>query len=763
MFQLLARAVAARPRVVILSWAVFVVLCLLAALTGFGGKGLWDSMSSAAPHVPQSESSKGQELLDVKTDYPITLLVQNIAVDTHLEDLGRSITAARLDLGKLPGISKEGGVVDPFLFGTDPTDPSAQMLMGQLLSHDRHSFIMTAYLDLTQVVGAQDEARERVESAMAQIPKDLASFAPGVSGIVTDQNLMNKAIDDQIRNDLLLSESILIPLVLIILIMVFGGILASGIPLVSAVVCISFTLGVVYLLALLFDVQSFVVSVVTIIGLGLAIEYALIIVSRYREELLRSEADKGGIEDSEDKIRPRRRSRKLLRDEQYYDALEITLMTAGRTVTLSALAIAIMVSSLAIFSPQVLKSIGLGGSAVVLLAALCALTLIPALLILAKERMLRPPVLMRLKIFTRLAYWMKDTSEDRGLLSLIAPAVQKKPWAYALGSLLILSILSVPALGIHLRSSTNEYIPQASSQGKFLEVTSKDFPEGVALPDAYLLAKASPENAQKFVSSILTGAEATGLARALNDSYSVVELSFLKAAPGSPEAVALIQKIRQAKAPFELLVTGQAATQLDFTQALADGFPWVFLILAVVAIVVIFLVTGSAVIPILALLINALSVLASLGIATWIIQGGHLQGLFNFESLGGMEAYAVAVTCCFAFVLAMDYGILLLTRMKEAWDESNSNTSAVTLGLLRSERISSAVAVIVALVYFSFVAGDLLAIKQIALSLAFLVLLDATVVRMVFLPATMYLFGRANWWAPKPLGAWHKKLRELVV
>ena len=227
---------------------------------------------------------------------------------------------------------------------------------------------------------------------------------------------------------------------------------------------------------------------------------------------------------------------------------------------------------------------------------------------------------------------------------------------------------------------------------------------------------------------------------------------------GGPEAVSVVREVRATDSAFDVWVTGQAAGQVDFLDALGERVWWAVGIVVGATLVLLFLMTGSVVVPVKALLTNALSLAASLGVLVWVFQDGHLEGLLDFSSVGGIETYVVALVVAFAFGLAMDYEVFLLARVKELFDAGHPNDEAVRLGLQRSGRIITSAAAIIIVVFAGFVFGDLLVIKEVGFALAVAVLIDATIVRLLLVPATMTLLGRFNWWAPRPLRWVHRRL-----
>lgn len=250
-------------------------------------------------------------------------------------------------------------------------------------------------------------------------------------------------------------------------------------------------------------------------------------------------------------------------------------------------------------------------------------------------------------------------------------------------------------------------------------------------------------------------------ARPSLDGYTAVEVFLDAEDAGGAEASAVVHDVRDLDPPFRTWVVGQAASQVDFNAALADGLPLAGGVIAVAVFVLLFLMTGSVLVPVKAILVNVLSLAASLGVTVWVFQGGHGADLLGITPVAGLESYVVAIVVAFGFGLAMDYEVFLLSRIKEFWDAGLDNDAAVERGLQHSGRIITSAAAIIVAVFAGFVAGDLLVIKQVGVALAVTVLIDATLVRMLLVPATMTLLGRWNWWAPAPLRRLHARLGVL--
>jgi RND superfamily putative drug exporter len=513
-------------------------------------------------------------------------------------------------------------------------------------------------------------------------------------------------------------------------------------PVVGALASIGLGFGVVYLLTSVMDVDATVVNVVTVLGIGLSIDYGLLVVSRYREELHRGERDADG---------PGRRRRR--RDGLAEDALVTTLATAGRTVTFSALTVAIAVVSLAVFRPSIMRSIGIAGGAIILFALASALTLVPALLALTGRRLSSPGVVGRIPGLRSVLRRTSDVTSDQGVFSRLAASVQHRPGIVAVVCVVILGVLAAPAFGLQLRNSGIELLPASSESRQFVAQLSAQYPAARS-PEVQVVVRSGAGPAAALARKITALDGVTSVDRPQQSGgLAVLGVRTDDHDPGSQSVVSVVHHIRDLRGTStpEFWVTGQAAVQIDFAAALADHL-WIAVGIVVVAtLVLLFFMTGSVVLPIKALITNALSIFASLGVLVWVFQEGHFAGFLGFTSSGGIEVYVVALVLAFAFGLAMDYEVFLVSRVKELHDAGMATPEAVRRGLQRSGRIITSAAAIIIVVFAGFAAGQLLAIKELGFALAVAVFIDATIVRMLLVPATLTLLGRANWWAPAPL------------
>lgn len=743
MFDRLARAVSHHPRRTAVIWLVVIVASFAIALVGVTGSGLFDRLQSGEPRVPGSESLEGREVLEEASDAgpAITLLLRDVDVSTPeaAQEVSTALDPARADLAAIPGVK---AVIDPFILPGGLENPAAALLV----SENQDGFLMAVDLEPDLSDEEEKAAEEAVIERLDQVPDDLATVAPDASGIVTSDALITESVTSQVEQDLKTGELIALPISLLIMVVVFGGFLAAGMPTLGAIASIGGGMLALYGFTAFMEIDSVVVNVVTVLGLGLSIDYGLLIVSRYREEL------RAAVDDAE-----HGRAKRRHRDPVVQKAMRNTLLTAGRTVVFSALTVAISIGGLLVMRPEILRSIGAAGVSVVLIAVLTAVTLVPAVLVLLGRRMLKPSGLARIPGVRVIVRRFGEVAPEEGVFSGITARVQRHPWLVLVGVVALLLVLAAPALNLQLRNSTTELIPEGSEQREVIEVLAEDYPVAAA-PPVVVVAEASVGEATAWSAEL---AEIPGVSSVDPPtpvgSYVVIGVRLESTDAGGPEAVAVVEDIRATDPGFPYWVTGQAANQIDFVDALLKGLPWAVLIVVTATLVLLFLMTGSLLVPLKALLINIVSLTASLGVTVWIFQEGHLEGVLDFTSPGGVETYIVAVALAFGFGLAMDYEVFLLARIKELYDSGMSNDDAVKYGLQRSGRIITSAALIMIVVFSGFIAGDLLVIKEAGVALAVTVFIDATLVRMLLVPATMTLLGEWNWWAPRPLRRFHER------
>jgi putative drug exporter of the RND superfamily len=351
-----------------------------------------------------------------------------------------------------------------------------------------------------------------------------------------------------------------------------------------------------------------------------------------------------------------------------------------------------------------------------------------------------------------------DVQSPEGAFSRLAERVQRRPWTVLAGALAVLAVLSLPLAHLQLRNSTIELLPAGTVQRDYVERLAADYPAS-ASPAVLVVAETTLAQAAGWADEVagLDGVRSVDPPTAL-DSHVLLGVRTVDDDAGGRGAQDVVHAIRALDPGFPTWVTGQAAGQLDFVEALAERAPWAAGLVVLATFVLLFLMTGSVVIPVKALLTNVLSLAASLGVLVWVFQDGNLSGVLGFVSTGGIETYVVALVIAFAFGLAMDYEVFLLSRIAELHEAGHPDAESVRLGLQRSGRIITSAAAIIVVVFAGFVVGELLVIKEVGFSLAVAVLIDATLVRLLLVPATMTLLGRWNWWAPAPLRRVHRRL-----
>jgi RND superfamily putative drug exporter len=495
-------------------------------------------------------------------------------------------------------------------------------------------------------------------------------------------------------------------------------------PIAGAIISIGGALLSLFAFSHALDLDATVVNIVTLLGLGLSIDYGLLTVNRFREEL-------AAIAPSHSPTR-----------EEAVLAAERTVATAGRTVLFSGITVAIALSGLLIFEAEIMRAIGLAGVSVVLVAMVVAVTLVPALAVLGANRLSRKA---------------SRAVEDHGLFSRLAVVVQRRPVVVILTGLVVLVAAALPTLTMRLTASGTELLPVTAPQRVFFDTLRSDYPD-LAAPEVTVVARSADTAAVRAALEPLRHEPGvTDLTvRPLGTDYQLAAFH-VDGPPASDEAQDLVTTISGLKPGFETWVTGQASGQLDFLDSMSRGAPYAVGLVVLGTFVLLFLMTGSVVIPVKALLLNVISLGAALGVVVWIFQDGNLEGPLNFTSVGAVESMVPFLVLAFGFGLSMDYEVFLLSRITEEYRAGAPSDRAVSLGLQRTGRIITSAALLIIIVFAGFIAGDILIIKQMGVALVAAVAIDATIVRMLLVPATMTVLGRWNWWAPAPLRRLHHR------
>jgi RND superfamily putative drug exporter len=570
-------------------------------------------------------------------------------------------------------------------------------------------------------------------------------------------------VQDVTESDLRRSEIVSLPLAALALLLVFGSVVAAGLPLAVGGTSVVVALAVIWAVASAAPMSIFVLNLATLLGLGLGVDYSLLLTSRFREELAQR--------DGPDRV-----------DE----AVRVTVATAGRAVFFSGLTVLLGLLGLVLFEFMILRSVGIAGGIVVGLAVAAALTLLPALLALVGARIDRLRV-RRVQV----------RASGDGAWARLARWVMERPIAVLVPTLALLLLLGVPFLHVRFNAPDASILPATVPSRASFDRLVEQFGEGPFAPLALAVRTTGPATSPANVARLYEYSRRLAADPRITRVDSLVDVDprlrldqyqllysdpagppdrFVQAAvgattkgdltaftvytpygPNRDEGRGLVRDLRDPAGPLAppdgvtVLVGGGAAEVTDVVSRIAADFPRTALFILVSTYLVLFLLLRSVVLPAKALLMNTLSIAASFGALVWIFQDGNLSAVLGFQPLGFVETTQPVILFCVLFGLSMDYEVFLLSRMKEVWDRTGDNTEAVARGLERSGRIVTSAALIVVVVAGSFAFADIVLIKALGVGVALAVALDATVVRALLVPATMRLLGRWNWWIPAPL------------
>jgi uncharacterized membrane protein YdfJ with MMPL/SSD domain len=551
-----------------------------------------------------------------------------------------------------------------------------------------------------------DEAKSDVAPFRAALraPAGQTLHVTGPAAVYAD-------IEDATAADLRRAESIGVPAALVVLVLAFGTAVAAGIPLAVGGIAVVCTLGVLFAVAQAMPLSIFVLNVATMLGLGVGVDYALLAVSRFREEVRSGAA----VE----------------------EAVRRTVATAGRAIAFSGLAVLIGLSGMLVFGLRVLTSMAIGGSIVVAVSVVAALTLLPALLGVLGGRIDRLPVLPA-----------RFRGHDRGRRgwARLAEAVMRRPVAFIVVSLGIVGVLAWPALDATLNVPRAEVLPRGydSREGE-AKLFSSGFDLGPLSP--LILVVRDPAKADELAARASRLPGAAGVVDVTRNARGAAVEIAPRANPFSEQARDLVREIRRLPGHGSLfVVTGQTAGELDFLDQIRSRAPYAVAWVFMVSYLILFAAFRSALLPLKAIVMNSLSIAASLGVLVWIFQDGHLSGLLDTSRLGYIESTLPVVIFCVLFGISMDYEVFMLSRIAEEHAGGASTREAVARGLVATGRIITSAAAIVVVIGLSFALTDVVIVKQLGLGLAIAIFLDATLIRCLLVPATMRVLGEWNWW-----------------
>ena len=615
-----------------------------------------------------------------------------------------------------------------------------------------------------------DEAVDLVEPIRDGLGEtDLDVWVTGGIALFADLSIYSE-------RDLQRAELITIPLLAILLLIVFGSAVAAGLPVAMGMLSVVTTLALVFGVAQVTDMSIFVLNIASFLGLGMAVDYSLLMVSRFREELQRARAHLG--EDTEISVHPELVEGRFLQkkpDSAVASAVTTTIETSGKAIVFSAGTSVIALSGLLFFDMMMMRSLGVGGITVILFSMLIALTLLPALFTVLGRRV------------DRLSIWRRRTTRG-GFWFNLSQWVMRHPIAVIIPTTAFLVLLGLPFLNVNLGSPWASILPEEAESRQGQELVNERFGQGelsqVILVESSPTSTLSPENiaanlefvermendprvvrVDSIYSAELPDIVGAGLKPAptvsdetltafnelVSDDLRTQMIRIVpRHAPIADETRALVSDIRSNPpgGDMTVLVSGITADQLDNVDSMYSDFPRVIIYVVIVTYVALLLLFRSVLLPLKAVVLNALSILASFGALVFVFQQGNFESLLGFTSEGTTEATVPILVFSVVFGLSMDYEVFLLSRVKEEYERTGDNTRAVATGMERSGRIITSAAAILIVVSAGFATGDILIIKALGLGTAIAVLVDSTIVRALLVPALMRVMSHLNWWAP---------------
>jgi RND superfamily putative drug exporter len=693
MFERMGRLMVKRSKLVL----ILFVIGILAA--GGIGSTVIGKLDSGGYSNPNSDSAKVFDYFinDLKIKDPGVILVVD-AKDRMANDPVAAADAISLekDVAKLAGVEK---TLSYWSSGFAPT----------LLSKDGKAgyiFIYTKSAEFSDV----GELGKEIQNKFDGDYKSLKVYASG-AGVIT------AAINGKISKDLALAESISIPLSFLLLVFVFGAFVASAMPLLVGVSAI---LGAFFLLLLITSfttVSVFALNLITGMGLGLGIDYSLLMVNRFREEIHHGKS--------------------------VDDAVITTVKTAGKTVFYSGLTVAVTLGSMVVFPLPFLKSFGYAGIAVVTLAIVGALIPLPAVMKLLGHKIDKGAIRKN---------GLKPKSD--GGWAKTARFVMRRPVPVVLASVVILGVLAIPNKDVVFSQTDVRVLPKDDRAVIATNVLQDRFPGQESSPIEIIIKNGAGElaAAQTYADEIgkVPGIVRVDPIQTYGNDLRIQAIQSMNSR--SLEARSLIHELRNISAPQGTIIGGPAADFTDSQDGIYNAVPWALLWIIISVFILIFVFTNSIILPIKAVLLNALSLSATLGVLSYVFIGGHFKNIIgDFTTTGTLDIGTSILVAVVVFGLSMDYELFLLSRIKEEHLSGKNNEDAVAFGLQKSARIITAAALILAVVFASFITSGVTPIKLMGLGTAFAVLVDATLVRALLVPALMRLFGEFNWWAPKAL------------
>ncbi|GCE14429.1 MMPL family transporter [Tengunoibacter tsumagoiensis] len=723
-------------------WALLLFTLLLTAIMGWYGLGVFDSLGSATLGNPKDESIRAAKLL-------------NTTFGTKTDDKDSFLLLLKSDELKATDPAYQQAATQ--LFDTLKQRSEVLSIQSYYSTHSANFLSRDEHETFAVVNVSTRNGGSTTYHKLEPLFK-----APGLDVKAGGSLAVTVQFNDQLKKDLEFAEVIALPIVAILLVIIFGGLTSALMPLIIGGFAIVGSFTLLRILTHFIDVSSFATNVVTIIGLGLAIDYSLFIITRFREEL------------SHDPTNIKR-------------AIQKTMGTAGRTVLFSGLTVCTSLLSLLVIDEPVLHSIGLATIASALVAMLGALTVLPVILALLGTRI---NTLSLQRLFSR----REANSQKQGAWYHLSYFVMR--WRIPVTTVLILFLLAlgIPFLHASFASTDERSLPLSSPARAVIDDLNKNF-EGqnnttISVAITTHGDALSSDNLAKLDDYVTDASKLQGVINVqsvvtLNPQLTLANYQQLYAHPtaspiasqlteaakqfakGDVEKVTiiasfdphssatqdLVKQVRGLHHPdgFDILVGGGMAQQVDQFTNLSSSIPRALLVMAIAIFVLLFLMTGSIVMPIKAILLNILSLTATFGALVWIFQDGNLQNLLGFKAFGALDSTQPVLIFAIAFGLSMDYEVFLLSRIKEQFDKTQNNKEAVAVGLQKTGWLVTSAAMLLSVVVAAFATSRIIFIQEIGVGISLAILMDATIVRALLVPAMMALLGNWNWWAPRPL------------
>ena len=703
-------------------WYILVVTIVFFLAAGAIGGGVADRLSNGGFQDPNAEATVAQRVLDREFGVTSPNFVLLVSAEGSVDDKS-TISAGEALTEELAAEPHMEQVVSYWTTG-----------IPAFKSNDG-----TQALVIGVIEGDEDQVRAHVEELSPKYTRSDDELTVAVGGFAE----VFRQVGTTIEEDLVRAESIAFPITLVLLVIIFGSIVAASLPLIVGVIAIVGSFLILTIISGMTEVSIFALNLVTALGLGLAIDYSLFIVSRFREEVGKGRSP--------------------------HDAVRHTVMTAGRTVAFSGITVALSLAALLVFPIAFLRSFAYAGVAVVILGAVTATVFLPALLAILGTR------IEKLRVRK-----VASKPEGTGFWHRIAVGVMKRPIPIATIVVALLLFLGAPYLGVEFGLPDDRVLPSDASSHQVSQTLRDEFPvdatnnmlvvaDGIGDVserrddvESYAADLSQVDGVYAVESAVgaYVGGEVAAPPTEANARYVSDDSTYFTVVPSveavSPEGEQLVRDVRAVDSPFDVRVAGPSADLVDSKESLFSKVPLAALLIGVTTFVLLFLMFGGILVPIKAIVLNLLSLTATYGALVWVFQEGHMSGTFDFIVTGTLDVTSPILMFCIAFGLSMDYEVFMLSRVKEEYDRTGDNQHSVALGLERTGRIVTAAALILSIVFVAFTTSGVTFIKLFGVGLTLAVLMDASLVRGTLVPAFMRLAGNANWWAPK----WMQKIHD---